>query len=230
VLDVVLTSHEFVLRDSVNLFRDMVTGTVQHILRSLELSAIISFRLVEEAVELAERAVSELQQREVALEQEAERYTAEFFTALSDVTRHIRGLDAYVGAELTDWMIGQCMGPAAAAQLPGEIRNVLRSIVTAAVNISSGGVLSVLGTALASIADLIDASAEALRLTASSPEGGLSGSSRCSRHSPRVTACPTSSSRLASTSRTRSCRSFSRASILRLHASRSRRGPCRRSS
>jgi hypothetical protein len=175
VIDVVLTSLEFVLRDSVNLFRDMVTGTVQHILRSLELSAIISFRLVEEAVEFAERAVSELQQREVALEQEAERYTAEFFTALSDVTRHIRGLDAYVGAELTDWMIGQCMGPAAAAQMPGEIRNVLRSIVTAAVNISSGGVLSALGTALASIADLIDASAEALRLTASSPEGGLVG-------------------------------------------------------
>ena len=28
VIDVVLTSHEFILRDSVNLFRDMVTGTV----------------------------------------------------------------------------------------------------------------------------------------------------------------------------------------------------------
>ena len=87
VIDVVLTSHEFILRDSVNLFRDMVTGTVQHILRSLELSAIISFRLVEEAVELLEQGVSELQQREIALEQEAERHTAEFFTALSDVTR-----------------------------------------------------------------------------------------------------------------------------------------------
>jgi hypothetical protein len=175
VIAVVLTSHEFVLRDSVNLFEDMVTGTVQHILRSLELSAIISFRLVEEAVELAERGVSELQQREVALEQEAERRTAEFFTALSGVTRHIRGLDAYVGAELTDWMVGQCMGPAAAAQMPSWIRDALRSIVTAAVNISSGGVLSALGTALGSIADLIDASAEALRLTASSPEGGLVG-------------------------------------------------------
>jgi hypothetical protein len=175
VIDVVLTSHEFILRDSVNLFRDMVTGTVQHILRSLELSAIISFRLVEEAVELAERGVSELQQREVELEQEAERHTAEFFTALSDVTRHIRGLDAYVGAELTDWIVGQCMGPAAAAQMPSWIRDALHSIVTAAVNISSGGVLSALGTALGSIADLIDASAEALRLTASSPEGGLVG-------------------------------------------------------
>ena len=175
VIDVVLTSHEFILRDSVNLFRDMVTGTVQHILRSLELSAIVSFRLVEEAVELAEQAVSELQQREVALEQEAERHTAEFFTALSDVTRHIRGLDAYVGAELTDWMVGQCMGPAAAAQMPGWIRDALHSIVTAAVNISSGGVLSALGTGLGSIADLIDASAEALRLTAASPEGGLVG-------------------------------------------------------
>ena len=175
VIDVVLTSHEFVLRDSVNLFADMVTGTVTHILRSLELSAIVSFRLVEEAVELLEQGVSELQQREVALEQDAERYTSEFFTALSDVTRHIRGLDAYVGAELTDWMVGQCMGPAAAAQMPSWIRDALRSIVTAAVNISSGGVLSVLGTTLGSIADLIDASAEALRLTASSPEGGLVG-------------------------------------------------------
>ena len=175
VIDVVLTSHEFVLRDSVNLFEDMVTGTVTHILRSLELSAIVSFRLVEEAVELLEQGVSELQQREVALEQDAERYTTEFFTALSDVTRHIRGLDAYVGAELTDWMVGQCMGPAAAAQMPSWIRDALRAIVTAAVNISSGGVLSVLGTTLGSIADLIDASAEALRLTASSPEGGLVG-------------------------------------------------------
>ena len=175
VIDVVLTSHEFVLRDSVNLFEDMVTGTVTHILRSLELSAIVSFRLVEEAVELLEQGVSELQQREHALEQDAERYTAEFFTALSDVTRHIRGLDAYVGAELTDWMVGQCMGPAAAAQMPGWIRDALRSIVTAAVNISSGGVLSMLGTTLGSIADLIDSSAEALRLTASSPEGGLVG-------------------------------------------------------
>jgi hypothetical protein len=175
VIDVVLTSHEFVLRDSVNLFEDMVTGTVTHILRSLELSAIVSFRLVEEAVELLEQGVSELQQREHALEQDAERYTAEFFTALSDVTRHIRGLDAYVGTELTDWMVGQCMGPAAAAQMPSWIRDALRSIVTAAVNISSGGVLSMLGTTLGSIADLIDSSAEALRLTASSPEGGLVG-------------------------------------------------------
>lgn len=175
VIDVVLTSHEFILRDSVNLFRDMVTGTVQEILRSLELSAIISFRLVEEAVEFAERGVSELKQREIALEQEAERHTAEFFTALSDVTRHIRGLDTYVGAELTDWMVGQCMGPAAAAQMPSWIRDALRSIVTAAVNISSGGVLNALGTALGSIADLIDASAEALRLTASSPEGSQVG-------------------------------------------------------
>jgi hypothetical protein len=175
VIDVVLTSHEFVLRDSVNLFEDMVTGTVTHILRSLELSAIVSFRLVEEAVELLEQGVSELQQREHALEQDAERYTAEFFTALSDVTRHIRGLDAYVGAELTDWMVGQCMGPAAAAQMPSWIRDALRGIVTAAVNISSGGVLSMLGTTLASVADLIDSSAEALRLTASSPEGGLVG-------------------------------------------------------
>ncbi len=174
VIDVVLTSHEFILRDSVNLFRDMVTGTVQEILRSLELSAIISFRLVEEAVELAERGVSELQRRENELEQEAERHTAEFFTALSDVTRHIRGLDAYVGAELTDWMVGQCMGPAAAS-IPDWARDALRSIVTAAVNISSGGVLSALGTALGSIAGLIDASAEALRLTASSPEGGQVG-------------------------------------------------------
>jgi hypothetical protein len=175
VIDVVLTSQEFVLRDSVNLFEDMVTGTVQEILRSLELSAIISFRLVEEAVELAERAVSELQEREVGLEQEAERHTAEFFTALSEVTRHIRGLDAYVGAELTDWMVVQCMGPAAAAQMPGWVRDALHSIVTAAVNISSGGALSALGTALGSIADVIDSSAEALRLTASSPEGGLVG-------------------------------------------------------
>ena len=47
--------------------------------------------------------------------------------------------------------------------------------MTAAVNISSGGVLSALGTALGSIAGLIDASAEALRLTASSPEGGQVG-------------------------------------------------------
>lgn len=175
VIDVVLTSHELVLRDSVNLFADMVTGTVQHIARSLELSAVISFRLVEEAVELLEEGVGELQEREVELEQEAARYTAEFFTALRQVTQHIRGLDAYVGAELTDWMIGQCMGPAAAAQLPGDIRNVLRAIVTAAVNVSSGGVLSAVGTALASVADLIDASAEALRLTVSSPEGGLVG-------------------------------------------------------
>jgi hypothetical protein len=175
VIDVVLTSHEFVLRDSVNLFADMVTGTVQHIVRSLELSAVISFRLVEETVALLEEGVTELQERQFELEQEAARYTADFFTALQQVTRHIRGLDAYVGAELTDWMIGQCMGPAAAAQLPGDIRNVLRSIVTAAVNISSGGILSVLGTALASMADLIDASGEALRLTVSSPEGGLVG-------------------------------------------------------
>jgi hypothetical protein len=175
VIDVVLTSHEMVLRDSVNLFRDMVIGTVQHIVRSLELSAIISFRLVEEAVELAERGVSELQQHEVELEHEAERYSAEFLTAMSQVTGHIRGLDSYVGAELTDWMIGQCMGPAAAAQMPGWIRDGLRAIVTAAVNISSGGVLNALGTALGSIADLIDASAEALRLTASSQEGSLVG-------------------------------------------------------
>jgi hypothetical protein len=175
VIDLVLTSHEFVLRDSVNLFEDMVTGTVQHVLRSLELSAIVSFRLVEEAVELAERGVSELQERERELEHEAERMSAEFLTALSGVTRHIRGLDAYVGAELTDWMVEQCIGPAAAADMPGWVRDALRSIVTAAVNISSGGVLSALGTALGSIADLIDASAESLRLTASSPEGGLVG-------------------------------------------------------
>ena len=127
MIDVVLTSHEFILRDSVNLFRDMVTGTVQEILRSLELSAIISFRLVEEAVELAEHGVSELQQREIELEQEAERHTAEFFTALSDVTRHIRGLDAYVGAELTDWMVGQCMGPAAASIPTGLATRSARS-------------------------------------------------------------------------------------------------------
>ena len=47
--------------------------------------------------------------------------------------------------------------------------------MTAAVNISSGGVLSVLGSTLGSIADLIDASAEALRLTAASEEGSLVG-------------------------------------------------------
>jgi hypothetical protein len=175
VIDVVLTSHEFVLRDSVNLFRDMVTGTVQEIRRSLEVAAIVSFRLVEEAIQLAEQAVGELQQREAALEQDAERYSAQFLTSLSNVTQRIRGLDAYVGAALTDWMVGQCMGPAGAAQMPSWVRDALRGIVTAAVNVSSGGVLSALGSALGSIADLIDASAEALRLTAASEEGSLVG-------------------------------------------------------
>jgi hypothetical protein len=175
VIDVVITSHEFILRDNVNLFRDMAIGTVQHIRRTLELSAIISFRLVEETIALAERGVSELQQREVELERDAQRYSAEFLTAISRVTTHIRGLDAHVGAELTDWMVRECMGPAAAAQMPDAVRGVLRSIVTAAVNLSSGGILSQLGTALGSIADLIDASAEALRLTAASQEGSLVG-------------------------------------------------------
>src|SRR5262249_54811004 len=141
----------------------------------LEIAAIVSFRLVEQAIELAEQAVSALQQKEVTLEQDAERYSAQFLTALSNVTQHIRGLDSYVGAELTDWMIDQCMGPAAATQMPDWLRGALRSIVPAAVNISSGGVLSALGTALGSIADLIDASAEALRLTAASEEGSLVG-------------------------------------------------------
>jgi len=175
VLDVVLTSHEFVLRDSVNLFRDMVTGTVTEICRSLEVSAIVAFRLVEEFVELAEQAVSSLQQREFQLEHDAAQYSAQFLTALSDVTRHIRGLDGYAGGALTDWMVGQCMGPAAASQMPDWIRGALRSIVTAAVNLSTGGVLSILGTTLGVIADLIDASAEALRLTASTEEGNLVG-------------------------------------------------------
>jgi hypothetical protein len=55
----------------VNLFHDMVTGTVQEIRRSLEVAAIVSFRLVEEAVAAAEQAVSALQQKEVTLEQDA---------------------------------------------------------------------------------------------------------------------------------------------------------------
>ena len=120
--------------------------------------------------------MSELQQREVALEQDAERYTSEFFTALSDVTRHIRGLDAYVGAELTDWMVGQCMGPAAAAQMPGWIRDALRAHRDRrGEHLVRRRAVNVLGTTLGSIADLIDASAEALRLTASSQEGSLVG-------------------------------------------------------
>lgn len=175
VIDVVLTSHEMVLRDSVNLFRDSVIGTVQHIRRTLELSAIISFRLVEEAISLAERGVTELQQREVELERLAQRYTTDFLTVLSGVTGQIRGLDRYVGAALTDWMVGECIGPAAAADMPDWIRDGLRGIVTAAVNVSSGGVLNALGSALGSIADLIDASAEALRLTAATEEGSLVG-------------------------------------------------------
>jgi hypothetical protein len=175
VIDVVITSHELVLRDSVNLFRDMVTGTVQEIRRSLEVAAIVSFRLVEAAVDAALQAVSALQQQEVSLEQDAERYAAQFLTTLSNVTQQIRGLDNYVGSELTDWMIDQCMGPAAAGKMPDWLRGALRGIVTAAVNISSGGVLSALGTALGTIADLIDASAEALRMTAASEEGSLVG-------------------------------------------------------
>ena len=174
VIDVVITSHEFILQDSVNLFHDMVTGTVQEIRRSLEVAAIVSFGLVEEAVAAAEQAVSALRQKEASLEQDAERYSAQFLTALSSVTDHIRGLDSYVGSELTDWMIDQCMGPAG-AQIPDWLRGALRAIVTAAVNVSSGGILSALGSALGAIAGLIDASAELLRLTAASPEGSLVG-------------------------------------------------------
>lgn len=175
VVDVVLTSHEFILRDSVNLFRDMATGTVTEICRTLEVSAIVAFKLVEEFVELAEQAVSNLQQRELQLEHDAAQYSAQFLTALSNLTRQIRGLDGYVGGALTDWMVAQCMGPAAAPQMPDWVRGALRSIVTAAVNLSTGGVLSTLGSTLGVIADLIDASAEALRLTASSEEGSLVG-------------------------------------------------------
>jgi hypothetical protein len=175
VIDVVLTSHEFILRDSVNLFRDMVTGTVTEICRTLEVSAIVAFRLVEQFVQLLEQAVSNLQQQEFQLEHDAAQYSAQFLTALSDVTRHIRGLEGYVGSALTDWMVAQCMGPAAASQMPDWVRGALRAIVTAAVSISTGGVLAILGSTLGVIADLIDASAEALRLTASSEEGSLVG-------------------------------------------------------
>ena len=86
-------------------------------------------------------------------------------------------------------MVGQCMGPASAAEMPSWIRDALPSIVTAAVNIVSGGVLSALSTALGSIADLIDASAEALRLTAASRREAWLGSSRSLRRSWQATAC-----------------------------------------
>jgi hypothetical protein len=102
VVDVVLTSNEFILRDSVNLFRDMATGTVTEICRSLEVSAIVAFKLVEEFVELAEQAVTNLQQQEFQLEHDAAQYSAQFLTALSNLTGHIRGLDGYVGGALTD--------------------------------------------------------------------------------------------------------------------------------
>jgi hypothetical protein len=175
VIDVVVTSYEFILKDSVNVFEDMVAGTVRNIRRSLELSAIVSFRLAEEAVAFAEKGVEELRQREIGLEQEFARYSADFLTELSSLAAHIRGLDSYVGSVLTDWMIQQCMGPASAAQMDRWLRDMLRGIVTVSVNLASGGVLSMLGSVLGTMADVITAQAEALRVTAATEQGSLVG-------------------------------------------------------
>ena len=175
VVDHVAASLEFLLADSVNLFETMVAGTVQHVLRELELAAVLSFQLAEQAVDAAERAVGELQQRADALEGQAAGYAAAFVRDVVGLADHIRGLDAQVGRALTNWLVEQCLGPANAAAVPDWLRPELPALVTAAVNAATGGILQGTSLAVTGLADILRASAEALRITAESQQGAAVG-------------------------------------------------------
>jgi len=159
VIDHVVASLEFLLADSVNLFETMVTGTVQNLLRSLELAAMLSFRLAEAAIEAAEQEIGALQQRAHQLEDAVAGYAAAFLGDVASLTDHIRGLDTQVGLALTNWLVGQCLGPANAAAVPDWLRPELSVIVTAAVNAATGGVLQGTSLAISSLADILRASA-----------------------------------------------------------------------
>jgi hypothetical protein len=174
VVDHVTRSLQFLMRDSVNLFEDLAEGSVRALLRSLELSAVASFRLAEAAVVAAEQAASQLQARERVLVRDVERLAGEFLGGVATLASAVRGLGAYVGEALTDWLIAQCMGPASES-VPAVARDGLHGIVTAAVNAATGGVLPATAHVTRMLADTLEVSAEALRVTAESPEGGAVG-------------------------------------------------------
>ncbi|MEU6093181.1 hypothetical protein ABZ865_41910 [Streptomyces sp. NPDC047085] len=171
VVEHVLSSMEFLLKDSVNLFSTMAEGTGTQLLRTLELSAIVSFRAAEESVAWAEAAFAKLQEEENRLEREVERLAGEFFLQVARVADTIRNLDSRVGEELTQWLIRHCLGEAAAADMPDWVRNILTGLVTTAVHLAGGGAIGATQAAVRTLGDTVQASGEALRIMAESQEG-----------------------------------------------------------
>ena len=174
VINHVLGSLKLALTDSVNLFTSITEGSARELLRTLELSAIASFRLAELAIEAAEAEAAQLQAREQQLEGQVAQYTADFFQGVASLAAEISSLDTQVGTALTNWLIQQCLGPAAAG-IPSYLRDVLDAIVTAAVNAATGGLLPATAAAVRSLGDVLRASADALRITAETEEGSAVG-------------------------------------------------------
>jgi hypothetical protein len=174
VIDHTLASLKLALTDSVNLFTSITEGSAKELLRILELTAITSFRLAELAIDTAEAELSELQAREQELEGQVAQYTADFFQGVASLAAEISSLDTHVGTALTNWLIQQCLGPAA-ANIPSYLRDVLDAIVTAAVNAATGGLLPATAAVVRSLGDVLRASADALRITAETEEGSAVG-------------------------------------------------------
>jgi hypothetical protein len=174
VIEHVLSSLEFLVKDSVTLFSTMADGLATRLMRSLELSAVVAFRLAEDSVGLAEQAVGELQRREQELAGKIERAAATFFQQMAALADVVGSLETQVGAAVTDWLVQRCLEPAGAA-LPDWSRPALTALVTLHVNAATGGLLSATAGVVRSFSGIIRASAEALRITAETPEGASVG-------------------------------------------------------
>jgi hypothetical protein len=174
VVDHVLHSFEFLALDSVNLFTTMAQGTATHLLCTLETAAIVSFRLTEAAVVEAERAVAWLQDEEERLEREVERALGQFFTDVADLANRIRSLDTWISAEIAQWLMRQCLGPAAAS-VPGWLQSAVQGIVLGALHLFAGGAIGATQAATRALADTVQASGEALRIMAETEEGSIVG-------------------------------------------------------
>jgi hypothetical protein len=151
-----------------------VEGTVREVLRSLELAAIVSFRLAEAAVVAAEAAVADLVAREAALSAALERSIAAFVQRVAVLADAVAALDTQVGAAVTQWLIEHCLAEAQVS-VPDWLRPALVAAVTAAVNATTGGLLSATATTVRSFAGLLRASADALRITAETQQGAAVG-------------------------------------------------------
>jgi len=158
-------SIAFAVRESKELFPALISSAVESITRTVTLLAVASFKALEESITIAERVGIDLQQRITELERQLASGIAHFLDTLRSIASTIGQLSDRLGDEIVNWVTDQAVSQASTT---GLSRDILRGIVSAAVNTLSGGLIGAVGATARALGDSLSVGAQAFLAAAES--------------------------------------------------------------